>query len=49
MHYLSRLTPPPVAQMIRFGDCFFSRPEPLCDAGILAGLDSPGLYVVMTL
>jgi len=48
MNYLNRLTPPPpVAQMIRFGDCFFSCPEPLGDAGLLAALESPGLYVVI--
>lgn len=33
--------------MIRFGDHFFSHPELLDDAGFLAVLDSPGLYVVM--
>ena len=48
MNYLNRLTPPlPVGQMIRFGDRFFSSPEPLASAGLTGLLESPGLYVVM--
>src|ERR1051326_4460683 len=48
MSYLNRLTPqPPSGQMIRFGDYFFSSPAPLGGAGLLAGMASPGLYVVM--
>jgi hypothetical protein len=48
MNYLNSLMPPPpVAQMIGFGDRLFSFPEPLGDAGLLAGLESPGVYVVL--
>jgi hypothetical protein len=45
--YLNGLAPLSLAQMIRFGDRLFSYTEPLIDAGFLAGLESPGLYVVM--
>lgn len=49
-NFFSRLVPPAAAQSIRFGNWVFSAPAPVTSNDLLGlgGLESPGVYAVMT-